>query len=98
MARQYYVYILSNRRNTVLYTGFTSDLRKRVFLHKAKLVDSFTKRYNIDKLVYYEVHEDVINAITREKQIKGGSRKKKVKLIESMNPDWKDLYDEIASL
>ena len=91
-----YVYILFNERNGTLYTGVTSDLIKRVYEHKNKLADGFTKKYNIDKLGYYEVFEDIINAITREKQIKAGSRKNKIKLIESTNPKWKDLYNEIS--
>lgn len=76
MAQQYYVYIMTNKGNTVLYTGITRDLKKRVYQHKEKLVDGFTQKYNITKLVYYEVFEDPENAISREKQIKAGSRKK----------------------
>lgn len=90
-----YVYILTNKNNTVLYTGVTADLAKRVWQHKEKFVEGFTKRYNLDKLVYYEVFEDISNAIAREKQIKGGSRLKKLRLIEDMNKDWKDLYYEL---
>jgi putative endonuclease len=93
--KQGYVYILFNERKGTLYTGVTSDLAKRVYEHKSKLVDGFTKKYNIDKLGYYEIYPFIADAISREKQIKGGSRKKKLELIESMNPDWKDLYDEI---
>ena len=93
--KQYCVYIMTNKRNTVLYTGVTSSLKKRVWQHKQKLVEGFTKRYNITKLVYYEVSDDVRSAITREKQIKGGSRRKKPDLVNSMNPDWRDLYEEI---
>jgi putative endonuclease len=95
MPRQYYVYIMTNPRNTVLYVGVTRDLIKRVYEHKAKLVDGFTKKYNIVKLVYYEVLEDIENAIFREKQIKAGSREKKIQLINSMNGEWRDLYDEL---
>lgn len=84
--------------NTVLYTGITGDLIKRAYEHKQKLVEGFTKKYNINKLVYYEIFDDPENAIAREKQIKAGSRKKKIALIESTNPEWKDLYNEIASL
>ena len=73
----------------------TSDLKKRVYEHKAKLVEGFTKRYNVDKLVFYEVSTDVETAILREKQIKGGSRAKKNALVNGMNPEWKDLYDEL---
>jgi len=93
--RRYYTYIMTNQRNTVLYTGVTNDLRKRVHEHKEKLVDGFTKRYNITKLVYYEIFDDVENAIVREKQIKSGSREKKVKLIDAMNKEWRDLYEEL---
>ncbi len=95
MNKQAYVYIMTNKRNTVLYTGVTSNLIKRVYEHKEKLVPGFTKKYNIEKLVYYEVFDDITNAIMREKQIKAGSRKKKIELIESMNKDWKDLYEEL---
>lgn len=95
--KQGYVYILTNSRRTVLYTGVTSDIVKRIFEHKSKLTDGFTKKYNVDRLVYYEFFDDIESAITREKQIKGGSRKKKIDLIERMNPGWNDLYDEIAS-
>ncbi|MCL2810452.1 MAG: GIY-YIG nuclease family protein [Clostridia bacterium] len=90
-----YVYILFNKRNGVLYTGVTSDLVKRVYEHKHKLREGFTSKYGIDKLGYYEVYGSIVSAIEREKQIKGGSRKKKMALIERMNPEWKDLYDSI---
>ncbi|GAB6182738.1 GIY-YIG nuclease family protein [Thermodesulfovibrio hydrogeniphilus] len=95
MTKKGYVYILTNKTNRVLYTGVTSDLVKRVYEHKNKLVDGFTKKYNVTKLVYYEIHESIESAIEREKQIKGGSRRKKVELVESMNPEWKDLYESI---
>lgn len=90
-----YIYILFNKRNGTLYTGVTSDLIKRVYEHKNKLVDGFTKTYSIDKLGYYECFDNITQAIVREKQIKGGSRKKKLELIESINPNWEDLYDKI---
>ena len=93
MSKQAYVYIMTNSRNTVLYVGVTSDLVRRVYEHKEKLVEGFTRRYNITKLVYYEVFEDMENAILREKQIKAGSRQKKVDLVESMNQEWHDLYE-----
>jgi len=93
MNKQYYVYFMTNKNNTVIYTGVTSDLKKRVYEHKAKLVKGFTKRYNLDKLVYYEVFDDPYNAISREKQIKGGSRQRKIDLINNMNKEWKDLYE-----
>lgn len=95
MEKQYYIYIITNTRNTVLYTGVTSDLKKRVYEHKYKLVSGFTKKYNIIKLVYYEIFNDIYNAILREKQIKGGSRQKKINLINKMNPNWQDLYEDL---
>jgi putative endonuclease len=93
--RQYYVYIMTNKRNTVLYTGVTNDIRRRVYEHKEKLVEGFTKKYNITKIVYYEVFDSIENAVLREKQIKGGSRQKKIDLINSMNKEWRDLYEEL---
>ena len=95
---QYYVYILTNSHNTVLYIGVTNDLRKRVYEHKNHLdKGSFTAQYNIEKLVYFEVSSDVKAAIEREKQLKGGNRKRKNKLIESKNPNWDDLYHVILN-
>ena len=93
--KQSYVYILFNKRNGTLYTGVTSDLIKRVYEHKQKSANGFTSKYNVDKLGYYEMYSLVTSAIEREKKIKGGSRKKKLELIESMNPEWKDLYESI---
>ncbi len=90
-----YVYIMFNFRNGTLYTGVTNNLVRRVWEHKNKIVEGFTKKYNVDKLGYYEIYADITDAIQREKQIKGGSRKAKLKLIETMNPNWEDLYDEI---
>jgi len=87
----YYVYLLTNKHNTVIYTGVTNDLARRVHEHKNKLIKGFTSRYNINKLVYFEECNDVTAAIFREKQIKGGSRKDKINLVNSSNPDWKDL-------
>ncbi len=84
---------MTNRKNTVLYTGVTNNLRRRVYEHKEKLVKGFTKKYNITKLVYCEIFDRIENAIMREKQIKGGSRQKKIDLINSMNKDWRDLYE-----
>ncbi len=90
--KDYFVYIMTNKGNRVLYTGVTNDLEKRVAEHKAKIADdSFTARYNVNKLVYYEMTGDVRSAIAREKQIKAGSRAKKVELIEAFNPTWQDL-------
>jgi putative endonuclease len=86
---------MTNKSNNVLYTGFTNDLKRRVYEHKRQVVDGFTKKYNADKLVYYEVFEDSYNAITREKQIKAGSRENKIELINNFNKEWKDLYEEI---
>ena len=91
-----YVYILTNRYNKVLYTGVTGDLVKRVYEHKNDLVDGFTKKYNTHKLVYFEVFDYILNAIEREKQIKGWLRSKKIALIESKNPKWKDLYEGLV--
>ena len=93
--KQYYVYILTNKTHSVLYIGVTSNLKRRVFEHKEKLVEGFTKRYNVDKLVYYEVGEDVMGAISREKQLKDGPRLKKIRLIEGMNAEWRDLYEDL---
>jgi len=95
--RQFYVYIMTNEHNSVLYTGVTNDLRRRVYEHKDKVADGFTKKYNVIKLVYYEVFADAENAIIREKQIKDGPRRKKVELIRRMNPAWVDLYDAITA-
>ncbi len=86
---------MTNPADTTLYAGVTRDLRKRVYEHKEKLVKAFTKRYNITKLVYYEVCNDIEGAIMREKQIKAGSRQKKIELINSMNIEWRDLYEEL---
>ncbi len=90
-----YVYLLMNKTHTVVYTGVTSDLKRRVGEHKARLSDGFTRKYNVDELVYYEVFDRIIDAIAREKQIKGGSRKKKDALINAFNPMKRDLYHEI---
>ena len=92
--KQYCVYIMTNNSRT-LYIGVTSKLKDRVWQHKNKLVEGFTKKYNIDKLVYYEQTQDIYSAIAREKQLKGWTRKKKINLIEKENPDWLDLYDEL---
>ncbi len=94
---QYYVYILFNKRNGTLYVGITSNLIKRIYEHKNKLADGFTKKYNVDKLGYYEIYEDIKNAIDREKKLKNTSRKKKLDLIEINNPNWNDLYYDIIN-
>ena len=86
---------MTNKNNTVLYTGVTNNLIKRVYEHREKLVEGFTKRYNINKLVYYEEFSDILSAIEREKQIKAGSRQKKLELINKTNLEWRDLYLEM---
>jgi putative endonuclease len=93
--KQYYVYILTNQTNKVLYTGVTSNLIKRVWEHKNSVTLGFTSKYNVSKLVYFEVFLTAYEAISREKQIKAGSRKKKIDLIVKENKKWKDLYQEI---
>lgn len=91
----YYVYILSNKNNTVLYIGVSNNLVRRIWEHKNKIFEGFTAKYNIDKLVYYEVYYDVNDAIRREKQIKNWHKEWKTNLIKSVNPEFKDLYKEI---
>lgn len=93
--KQYCVYILTNQNNTVLYTGVTNNLKRRVLEHKQNQGSIFTRKYKVNKLVYYEVTTDVNAAILREKQIKAGSRQKKIDLVNSMNKDWVDLFEEI---
>ena len=95
MNKQYFVYKLTNKHNKVLYTGITSDLKRRVYEHKEKIVSGFTKKYNVSRLVYYEIFQNPESAILREKQIKAGSRQKKIELINSINEKWLDLYMEI---
>jgi putative endonuclease len=90
------VYIMANRRNGTLYTGVTSDLPRRVFDHREGTVPGFTDRYGCKMLVWYELHDTMAGAIAREKQIKAGSRRKKLVLIEAMNPHWRDLFDDLA--
>ena len=94
--KRYYVYILFSKKNGTLYVGVTNDLVKRVWQHKNKVVEGFTKQYGVDKLGYYEVCNDINTTIAREKQLKGGNRKTKLELIESNNPDWNDLYYDIV--
>lgn len=93
--RDFYVYILTNDRHTVLYVGSTSDLKKRIYHHKNGLIRGFTKKYNVHKLVYFEKHPNKQKASERERQIKDGSRKKKMELIAAFNKDWQDLYESI---
>jgi putative endonuclease len=95
MPRTYYVYILTKQRHTVLYTGVTNDLLRRVTEHREKRVPGFTARYNVDKLVYFEVHDDPGSAIEREKQIKNGPRRRKLELIDGQNPQWRDVYEDL---
>ena len=89
--KKYHVYIMTNDYNTVFYTGVTGNILKRVYEHKNKLIESFTKRYNISKLVYVEEYNEINDALRREKQRKGGSRKKKIELIKKNNPDFNDI-------
>ena len=92
-----FIYILTNKNNTTLYVGVTSHIVQRINQHKDKIFpESFSAKYNLNKLVYYEAFQEIGDAIGREKQIKGGSRRKKLDLINSKNPEWKDLYDEIV--
>ncbi|STO25538.1 GIY-YIG nuclease superfamily protein [Fluoribacter gormanii] len=95
MHKESYIYLLANKHNNVLYTGVSNDLIRRVYEHKNKLVAGFTKKYNVDRLVYYEACGSIIVAIEREKQIKGWSRKKKHDLINALNPERNDLYQSI---
>ncbi len=92
---QYYIYIMTGKNNTVLYTGMTRNLKKRVYEHRNKVVGGFTSQYNLTKLVYYEALRDPLEAIKREKQIKAGKRAKKIDLVSGLNPSWVDLYDRI---
>ena len=96
MPREPYLYILANRRQGTLYTGVTSNLAERISQHREGLTPGFSSRYGCDRLVFYERYERMDEAIAREKQIKGGSRARKIALIEAMNPDWKDLYRSLA--
>ncbi len=95
--KQYFIYIMTTMNNSVLYTGVTSDLKRRVFEHRTDKGSKFVKKYKLYKLVYYETGDDVESAIAREKQIKGGSRKKKIELINSLNPQWEDLFEKYLS-
>lgn len=94
--KSYYVYILASKRNGTLYVGVTNNLIRRIYQHKNKLADSFTKKYNIYNLVYYEITSEIDAAIKREKQIKKWRRSWKLALIEKENPDWRDLYNELV--
>ena len=92
----YYVYMLTNQHSNVLYIGVTNNLVRRVYEHRHHLVDGFTKRYHVDKLVYYETTSDIAAAITREKQLKGWTRAKKDALVASLNPQWKELLQDVG--
>ena len=95
MAREFHTYILTNKNKTVLYVGMTSKLKKRVTQHKEKFYKGFTSKYNVDRLMYYELYDRPMDAIRREKQLKAGSRQKKIDLINAFNPEWRDLYDDL---
>ncbi len=95
MEKSAYTYIITNRKNGTLYIGVTSNLAKRIYEHKEKLVDGFTKQYALDKLVYFEIHETIIDAIAREKQLKNWKREWKIALVEKENKNWDDLYESI---
>jgi putative endonuclease len=94
--KQGYIYIITNKNNTTLYTGVTENLSKRIWEHRNKIYEGFSKKYNLTKLVYYEDYPDIVSAITREKYIKGKKRQYKIDLIESINNEWKDLYENIS--
>src|SRR4030042_4079921 len=94
-AKQYYVYIMASKRRGTLYTGVTDDLIGRVYQHKQKIIEGFTRKYNVTKLVYYETTNDIRGAILREKRIKKWKRQWKIELIEKVNPEWKDLCEEL---
>ena len=95
MVKQYYVYLLTNKRDTVIYVGVTNDLVRRVYEHREDLREGFTKRYRVKRLVNFEAFADVRDALEREKQLKGGSRQDKLELIASANPTWRDLYPDL---
>ena len=96
MQRQPAVYLLTNKSNGTLYIGVTSNLPKRIWEHKNKVIKGFSEKYNLTRLVYFELYEDMAQAITREKQLKAGSRSTKIELVESLNPNWEDLYQDIC--
>ena len=93
--KSYYIYILANKRNGTLYIGVSSNLKKRIYEHKNEIIEGFTKKYKIHLLVYYELFNNINEAIAREKQLKKWNRKWKMELIEKVNPQWKDLYDDL---
>lgn len=91
--KTYYIYLITNKRNTVLYTGITNNLNRRISEHKGNLIKGFSNKYNLNKLIYYEFTNDIHSALKREKEIKGWKRNKKIKLIETKNPKWIDLSE-----
>lgn len=93
--RKYYVYILASKKNGTLYTGVTNDIVRRIHEHKTKVNEGFTKKYNVDRLVYFEEFVSIIDSITREKRIKAWKRQWKIELIEKLNPKWVDLYNDL---
>lgn len=95
-SRQYYVYFITNKTDSTIYVGVTNDIVRRVYEHKKKLFEGFSQKYNLNKLVYYEIYDDIEEAIRREKQIKAGSRQYKINLVNISNVEWKDLYGEIC--
>lgn len=97
MIKHYFVYILASKQNGTLYIGITNHLTRRTLEHKLRLIDGFTKKYNVHILVYYEIYTDIKEAIHREKQLKWWKRSWKIKLIEETNPNWKDLYEKIIA-
>lgn len=92
--KTYYIYMIANKSNTVLYIGVTNNLERRIFEHKHKIIKGFSSKYNLTKLVYYEEYSDITTAIAREKHLKGWRRSRKNGLVETVNPEWKDLTDE----
>jgi putative endonuclease len=96
LTKSYYIYILASERNGTLYIGVTNDLLRRVYEHRNDLVEGFTKKYQVHRLVYYEQADDIYGAIQREKQLKAWKRQWKMRLIDEMNPEWEDLYEKLA--
>lgn len=94
--KTYYIYFITNKRNGTLYIGVSSDIKRRIYQHKNKLIDGFSKEHNLNKLVYYENINDINSAISREKQLKKWKRQWKINAIDKFNPEWRDLYDELA--